>query len=57
MPAIPYPVVASLQALLDFMSKEIPEAKEADALHFVDDRFVRELEDNGFIASLAESEI
>jgi ABC-type nitrate/sulfonate/bicarbonate transport system substrate-binding protein len=57
MPAIPYPVVASLQALLDFMSKEIPEAKDADARHFVDDRFVRELEDNGFIASLAESEI
>jgi hypothetical protein len=42
--------------LLDFMSKEIPEAKEADARHFVDDRFVRELEDNGFIASLGESE-
>src|SRR5918995_1383759 len=57
MPAIPYPVVGSLQALLYFMSKEIPEAKEADARHFVDERFVRELEHNGFIASLSESEI
>jgi NitT/TauT family transport system substrate-binding protein len=55
MPAIPYPVVGSLQALLDFMSKEIPEAKDADARRFVDDRFVRELEHNGFIASLAQS--
>src|SRR5919112_2912239 len=52
MPPIPYPVVASLQVLLDFMSKEIPEAKNVDAGRFVDDRFIRELEDNGFIASL-----
>jgi NitT/TauT family transport system substrate-binding protein len=57
MPAIPYPVVASLQALLDFMSKEIPEAKDADARRFVDERFVRELEHNGFIGSLTESKI
>jgi ABC-type nitrate/sulfonate/bicarbonate transport system substrate-binding protein len=57
MPAVPYPVVASMQLLLDFMAQEIPEAKNADARRFVDDRFVRELEDNGFIASLAESKI
>jgi ABC-type nitrate/sulfonate/bicarbonate transport system substrate-binding protein len=54
MPAIPYPVIASLQTLLDFMSKEIPEAKDVDARRFVDERFVRELEHNGFITSLAE---
>ncbi|HEX6440434.1 MAG TPA: ABC transporter substrate-binding protein [Candidatus Binatia bacterium] len=53
MPPIPYPVVASLQVLLDFMSKEIPEAKNVDARRFVDDHFIRELEENGFIASLA----
>jgi ABC-type nitrate/sulfonate/bicarbonate transport system substrate-binding protein len=52
MPAIPYPVVPALQTLLDFMSKELPEAQNADARRFVDDRFVRELEQNGFIASL-----
>jgi len=39
--------------LLDFMSKEVPEAKNVDARRFVDDHFIRELEDNGFIASLA----
>jgi ABC-type nitrate/sulfonate/bicarbonate transport system substrate-binding protein len=54
MPPVPYPVVASLQTLLDFMAAELPEAKNADARNFVDDRFVRELEANGFISSLAE---
>ena len=53
MPAVPYPVVASLQILLDFMAVELPEAKNVDARKFIDDRFIRELEENGFIASLA----
>jgi NitT/TauT family transport system substrate-binding protein len=52
MPRVPYPVVASLQTLLDFMANELPEAKNADAKKFVDDRFVRELDENEFIASL-----
>jgi NitT/TauT family transport system substrate-binding protein len=55
MPPIPYPIVASLQVLLDFMSKEVPEARNVDARRFVDDHFIRELEDNGFIASLGDS--
>lgn len=53
MPSIPYPVVSSLQTLLDFMAKELPEAKDADARRFVDDRFIRELDENGFIAALS----
>ena len=52
MPRVPYPVVAALQTLLDFMSKELPEAKNADAGRFVDDRYVRELDESGFIHSL-----
>jgi ABC-type nitrate/sulfonate/bicarbonate transport system substrate-binding protein len=52
MPRAPYPVVASLQALLDFMAEDLPPAKGADARRFIDERFIRELEDNGFIASL-----
>jgi NitT/TauT family transport system substrate-binding protein len=52
MPPVPYPVVASLQTLVDFMSAELPEARNADARKFVDDRFIRELEANGFIDSL-----
>src|SRR3990170_5379251 len=51
MPLIPYPVVASLQTLLDFMSTEVPEAKNVDARRFVDSRFISELEQSGFIAS------
>jgi NitT/TauT family transport system substrate-binding protein len=54
MPRAPYPVVGALQTLLDFMANELPEAKGADARRFVDDRFIRELEDNGFIASLSK---
>ncbi|HVH91415.1 MAG TPA: ABC transporter substrate-binding protein [Candidatus Acidoferrum sp.] len=53
MPGVPYPVVSSLQTLLDFMAKELPEAKDADARRFVDDRFIRELDESGFIASLS----
>jgi len=54
MPRAPYPVVAALQTLLDFMATELPQAKGADARRFVDDRFIRELEENGFIASLGK---
>lgn len=53
MPKIPYPVVRSLQTLLDFMANELAEAKGADAGRFVDDRYIRELEEDGFIASLS----
>ncbi len=53
MPSVPYPVVSSLQTLLDFMAKELPEARDADARRFVDDRFIRELDESGFIASLS----
>jgi NitT/TauT family transport system substrate-binding protein len=53
MPRVPYPVVSSLQMLLDFMAKDLRETKPADANQFVDDRFIRELEENGFIASLS----
>ncbi|HEX5019897.1 MAG TPA: ABC transporter substrate-binding protein [Candidatus Binatia bacterium] len=55
MPPVPYPVVASLQTLLEFMAEEFPEAKNACARQFVDDRFIRELETSGFIAALAKS--
>jgi ABC-type nitrate/sulfonate/bicarbonate transport system substrate-binding protein len=53
MPSVPYPVISSLQTLLDFMAQELPEAKDADAGRFVDDRFIRELDENGFIAGLS----
>ncbi len=55
MPLIPYPVIPALQTLLDFMALETPEAKNADARRFVDDGFLRELENSGFVASLNRS--
>jgi ABC-type nitrate/sulfonate/bicarbonate transport system substrate-binding protein len=55
MPPVPYPVVASLQTLIDFMAAEVPEAKNADARKFVDERYIRELEEDGFIASLGRA--
>lgn len=57
MPRIPYPVVPALQLLLNLMAMELPEAKNADARRFVDDRFVRELEESGFIDSLSSSPV
>jgi ABC-type nitrate/sulfonate/bicarbonate transport system substrate-binding protein len=53
MPRLPYPVVSALQTLIDFMSKEVPEAKKADASRFIDDRYVRELDQSGFLDSLS----
>jgi hypothetical protein len=55
MPRAPYPVVAALQTLLDFMANELPQARGADARRFVDERFIRELEDDGFIAALEKT--
>jgi len=52
MPRVPYPVVGALQTLIDFMSKELPEAKNAHAARFVDDHYVRELDESGFIRAL-----
>ncbi len=57
MPRVPYPVVSALQLLLNSMAKDFPEAKNADARRFVDDRFIRELEKSGFIDSLPGSPI
>ncbi|MBI2230241.1 MAG: ABC transporter substrate-binding protein [Deltaproteobacteria bacterium] len=54
MPQAPYPVVPALQTLLDFMSKDLADAKDADARRFVDDRFIRELDESGFIAALSD---
>lgn len=55
MPAVPYPVVSALQTLLDFMAKEVPQARNADANQFIDDRFIRELDESGFIAAFFAS--
>ena len=55
MPRVPYPVITALQTLLNFMAGELPEARGAEASRFIDDRFIRELEADGFIAALEKS--
>jgi NitT/TauT family transport system substrate-binding protein len=52
MPRVPYPVTTALQTLIDFMSKELPEAKNADAARFVDASYIRELDEGGFVDAL-----
>lgn len=52
MPETPYPVLPALRIALQVMSKELPAAATADPRQFVDDRFIRELEEGGFITSL-----
>jgi ABC-type nitrate/sulfonate/bicarbonate transport system substrate-binding protein len=52
MPEIPYPVPAALKVVLQIMSKELPQAATADPLEFTEERFIRELDEGGFISSL-----
>ncbi|HEY1372415.1 MAG TPA: ABC transporter substrate-binding protein [Candidatus Binatia bacterium] len=52
MPELPYPVVDALCEALKMMSCDLPAAAAADPRSFVDDRFVRELDESGFVRSL-----
>lgn len=47
-----YPSLAGIQTILDAMVKEEPKAKDAKPEDFVDARFVKELDDSGFINNL-----
>jgi len=51
-PKIPYPSKPGIQTLLDFLAKTTPEAANAKPDDFIDVRFVKELEDNGFFTRL-----
>jgi NitT/TauT family transport system substrate-binding protein len=47
-----YPTLAGLKTVLDSMVKEDPAAKEAKPEDFVDSRFIKELDQSGFIDNL-----
>ena len=47
-----YPSVAGLQMVLDLLAEENPKAKVAKPEDFVDNRFIKELDDSGYIDSL-----
>lgn len=54
-PRAPYPVTTGLQIVLDTMAQTNPRAVAADARSVVDDSFVRELDESGYIAGLYSS--
>jgi ABC-type nitrate/sulfonate/bicarbonate transport system substrate-binding protein len=53
-PRAPYPTVAAVTTILDSIRDAVPEAAGARPEAFVDDRFVRELDESGYIRRLYE---
>jgi NitT/TauT family transport system substrate-binding protein len=49
---IPYPALKSVQTIIDKVAEDEPKVKERDVKSFVDDSFIKELEDNGFTKTL-----
>ena len=52
-PPVPYPHDQGIQGVLDELAAENPRALEVSPRDFYDDRFVRELEESGYIRSLS----
>lgn len=52
MPEAPYPPADGYQLVLQDMAEKNPKAAQANAKDFIDTRFVKELEDSGFIKAL-----
>jgi len=52
LPRKQYPYLAGLQTVLDLLSEENPKAKSAKPEDFVDSRFIKELDDSGYIDNL-----
>ncbi len=50
--SVPYPSLRAVQTILDFIARDEPKARGADPKSFVDESFVRELDENGFIKAL-----
>lgn len=51
-PEVPYPPLEGYRLILQDMAATVPKAAKANAGDFIDTRFVKELEDSGFIKSL-----
>ncbi len=49
---VPYPSLRAVQTILDFIARDEPKAKALEPKVFVDESFVRELDDSGFIKAL-----
>jgi NitT/TauT family transport system substrate-binding protein len=53
-PRVPYVSEAGVQTVLDLLSRTEPEAASVQPVRFIDNRYVRELEESGFIRQLYE---
>jgi hypothetical protein len=51
-PNAPYAPVDGYQTILQDMAATNPKAAQANAMDFIDSRFVKEIEDSGFIKKL-----
>lgn len=51
-PRVPLVSERGLQAVIDFIRQRNPQTPNVKAQDFMDNRFVKELEDSGFIKSL-----
>lgn len=51
-PRVPYVSEAGLQTVLDFVGRNNPQAASAKVEDFMDNRFIKELEESGFIQKL-----
>ena len=52
MARVPYPTLKGVEAILEDLAKTNPKAKGADPKRFVEPRFLKELEDGGFVTQL-----
>jgi hypothetical protein len=49
---IPYPRPDGVQAVIDTLAADNPRAASVKAADFIDDRFIRELDESGFFKQL-----
>jgi hypothetical protein len=52
MARVPYPTIKGVEAILEDLSKTNPKAKGSYPRMFVESRFLKELEESGFVAQL-----
>ncbi len=52
MARVPYPTLKGVEVILEDLAKTNPKAKGADPKRFVEARYLKELEDNGFVGKL-----
>jgi ABC-type nitrate/sulfonate/bicarbonate transport system substrate-binding protein len=51
-PDVPYPSLVAMQAVVETLAESEPKAAKADAKKFINDRFLKKLEDEGFVQKL-----